>query len=202
MLTYSSYTDFLFSSARPLLYTSASRHHLFSSLLMQHHLFFLCSLRSRAAPCSPHPAQSTCRGWELWWKPCRRQRRPAAPVHPTTSCIPHTQIYTLSYTEHTVLHTYILPLPQLQCTTTKSLYSWWSCLWCCENHTHKHVTEISVVIFNLCESTLNNVRILLYFSNYLSSSIWLIESLTHMQTPSVSFIHTLSKTYICTLCIC
>lgn len=61
-------------------------------------------------------------------------------------------------------------------------------LW--KSHTHKHVTEISVVIFNLCESTLNNVRILLYFSNYLSSSIWLIESLTHMQTPSVSFIHT------------
>lgn len=99
MLTYSSYTDFLFSSARPLLYTSASRHHLFSSLLMQHHLFFLCSLRSRAAPCSPHPAQSTCRGWELWWKPCRRQRRPAALVHPTTSCIPHTLAHTNLYSE-------------------------------------------------------------------------------------------------------
>lgn len=58
---------------------------------------------------------------------------------------------------------------------------------------------MSVVIFNLCESMLNNVRILLYFSNYLTSSICLIESLTHMQTPIVPFTHTRNHTFV--LCL-
>lgn len=132
MLTYSSYTDFLFSSARPLLYTFAPRHHLFSSLLMQRHLFFF-SVHSGPGqhPAAPTQLRAPAEGENYDGSPADASedlQPQSTQQHPVSLTHSHTQIYTLSYTEHTVLHTYILPLPQLQCTTTKSLYSWWSCL--------------------------------------------------------------------------
>lgn len=124
-IAYRSYTDCAFSFARPFLFTSASCHHLLSSFLMRHHPFVLCSLRSRVAPCSPHPAQSTCRGWEPCWKPCRHQRRPAAPVRPTTSCIPHAfaHKYTPWATQNTLA---CIHISCLLGSATAAVHSWWS----------------------------------------------------------------------------
>lgn len=136
---------------------------------------FLCSLRSRAAPCSPHPHRSTCRGWRVWWRPCRHQQRPAAPVQ-RTFCILHSLVHTNTHTElqrtHTGLHTYILP-SSLHCSYSahqnKHLCLVLLCLMLWKQHTQRFNTAsaltsgyffgISVGIFNLCESMFNNVRI-------------------------------------------
>lgn len=108
---------------------------------------FFCSLRSRAAPCSPHPHRSTCRGWRVWWRPCRHQQRPAAPVQ-RTFCILHTLVHTnthtLSYREHTEACIHIsCPLVSAAGTvhTNTSIYVWSSCVWCYENKTHKGSTQ-------------------------------------------------------------
>lgn len=124
-----------------------------------------------------------------------------SPSPPSNILYPsHTRMhkYTPWTTEHTGLQTYILParLDHSWSVQPRKASIAGGLVSDAVKTTHKCVTEISVVIFNLCESMLNNMRLLVYFSNYSSSSIWLIESLTHMQTDSVSLIHTLKNIHL------